>query len=231
MNHLKLQDIIVPEVFEPYVVNKTMEKSAFFKSGIITTSPRFDALASSSGSIVNMPFFEDLSGESEEIYEGYDLSADRIEPARDAAPIIRRAKMWGASDLSAAMTGTDPMAAIGDLVAGFWARDIQKELINLLNGAFSGLEMDSNTLDLTADAQTEEQAMLSTASFIDAQQLLGDASEHLTAVVMHSETKAFLKKQNLIDAVRPSDNADFDTYQGIKVIVDDNCYVNDKNGS
>ena len=219
MNYTNLQDVIVPEVFEPYVVKRAMEQSALVQSGIIKACKAFDELASMGGAVVNMPFFEDLLGDSEQVIEGADLSAHKISSSNDVAPIIRRAKMWGATDLSAAMSGADPMAAIGDLVAGFWVRDMQKELIAILGGAFSGSEMSGNVLDIS---ETAEKAW-STPAFIDAQQLLGDASEQLTAVVMHSDTKAFLKKQNLLDVIRPSDNADFDTYQGIRVIVDDSC--------
>ena len=61
---------------------------------------------------------------------------NKITSNKDVAAIIRRAKMWSATDLSAALAGSDPMAAIGSLVAGFWARDMQKELIALLEGVF-----------------------------------------------------------------------------------------------
>ena len=58
-------------------------------------------------------------------------------------------------------------------------------------------------------------------------QLLGDAQGQLTAVAMHSATKAFLKKNNLIDTERDSTDVEFDTYQGRRVIVDDGCPVAD----
>ena len=41
-----------------------------------------------------------------------------------------------ATSLSAALAGADPMKAIGDLVAQYWARDMQKELIAILAGVF-----------------------------------------------------------------------------------------------
>ena len=42
----KIADVIVPELFNRYVINRTMELSAFFQSGIVVNSPDFDALAS-----------------------------------------------------------------------------------------------------------------------------------------------------------------------------------------
>ena len=53
----KLSDVIVPELFNPYVVNRTMELSALFNSGIVTNNQEFNKLASEAAPIHNMPFF------------------------------------------------------------------------------------------------------------------------------------------------------------------------------
>ena len=42
---------------------------------------------------------------------------------------------------------------------------------------------------------------------------------------MHSATEAYLKKQNLIETVQPSNDVAFGTYQGKRVIIDDGCPV------
>lgn len=235
MAETKLTDVIVPELFNKYVINRTMELSALFQSGIVTNNTEFDALASQAAPTVNMPFFEDLTGESEQVIEGADLTANKITSNKDVAAIIRRAKMWAATDLSAALSGADPMKAIGDLVAGFWARDMQKELVAVLTGIFGTFtpeggtattRLASNILDISGKSGAN--ANWSGAAFIDAEQLLGDAKAQLTGICMHSATEAYLKKQNLIDTVQPSNDVAFGTYQGKRVIVDDGCPV--KNG-
>lgn len=119
-----LSDVIVPELFNPYVINRTKELSALFQSGIVTSNPEFDKLASEAAPIHNMPFFEDLSGDAENVVEGAELTAAKITSNKDVSTTIRRAKMWSATDLSAALAGKDPMAAIGNLVAGYWAREM-----------------------------------------------------------------------------------------------------------
>ncbi|NFL75525.1 coat protein [Clostridium sporogenes] len=219
----KLSDVIVPELFNPYVVNRTMEKSALVQSGIIVNNSEFDNLASQASPLINMPFFEDLTGESEQIIEDADLEAAKITSNKDVAAILRRAKMWSATDLSAALAGKDPMAAIGELVSGFWTRDVQKELIAILKGIFLSTSMKNNLLDISA--MTEGAAKWSASAFIDAQQMLGDAQELLTGVMMHSAVKSELKKQNLIETIRPSDSPEFDVYQDKRVIVDDGCPI------
>ena len=219
MAHTKLSNIIVPEVFQPYMVNRTMELSAFVQSGIISNNPEFDRLAS------QMPFYEDLTGASEQVIEDADLTAKNITTKKDVAPIIRRAAMWGATDLSAAMSGKDPMKAIADLVAAFWARDLQKELLAILTGVFSASDnsMDGHVLDISEG--TGNAAKWSAGAFIDAQQLLGDAKAQLKAVCMHSAVEAALRKQQLIQTVQPANDTAFNTYQGKRVIIDDGCPV------
>lgn len=230
-----LQDVIVPEIFNPYVINRTMELSALLQCGIIANNSEFDALASQAAPTVNMPFFEDLTGESEQVIEGGDLTDNKISSNKDVAAIIRRAKMWSATDLSAALAGSDPMAAIATLVAQFWARDMQKELIAVLNGIFGTVpagdsntppaetRLESNLLDISGKSGAA--ANWSGSAFIDAEQKLGDAKAQLTGICMHSATEAYLKKQNLIDTVQPSNDVAFGTYQGKRVVVDDGCPV------
>lgn len=231
-----LQDVIVPELFNPYVVNRTMELSALLSSGIVENNKEFDKLASQPAPTVNMPFFEDLNGESEQVIEGEDLEENKITSNKDVAVIFRRAKMWSATDLSAALAGKDPMKAIGELVARFWSRDLQKELIRVLNGIFGTIpavtgdtakpeetRLASNLLDISGKSGAA--ANWSGSAFIDAEQLLGDAKAQLTGIAMHSATEAELRKQNMIQTIRPSEDASFDVYQGKRVIVDDGCPV------
>ena len=229
-----LSDVIVPELFNPYVINRTKELSAFFSSGIVSSNGEFDALASQAAPTIQMPFFEDLTGSSEQVIEGQDLNIAGITSNKDVAVIFRRAKGWSATDLSAAMAGSDPMLAIGNLVAGFWARDMQKELIAILNGVF-GSYTDSGATPSTVtpfsdhildiSTQTGTKANWSASAFIDAEQLMGDSKGDITAIAMHSATEAYLKKQNLIDTVQPSNDVGFGTYQGKRIIIDDGCPV------
>ena len=231
-----LSDIIVPELFNPYVIQKTLEKSALVQSGIVQNDAEFDKLASKASPLVNMPFFSDLTGESETVIEGDDLTADKISSKKDVAVILRRAKMWSATDLSAAMSGADPMAAIASLVSDFWVRDLQKELIAVLKGIFGTIpavsdgspkeaetRLASNILDISSASGNS--AKWSGSAFIDAQQLLGDNKAELTAVVMHSAVEAALRKQDLIDVIQPSGANPFSTYMGKRVIIDDGCPV------
>ncbi len=183
-----------------------------------------------------MPFFEDLQGESEATLEDVKMTPKKITSNKDVSTTILRQNMWSATNLSAALAGSDPMAAIGNLVAGYWARDMQKELIALLAGVFGTIpaegggtaetRMGNHILDLSS-GKSEAAKIISASAFIDACQLLGDAQSQLTCVAMHSATKSYLKKQNLIETQRDSTDVEFDTYQGRRVVIDDGCPVAD----
>lgn len=218
-----LSDVIVPELFTPYVIQRTMELSALFNSGIVERNAEFDRLASEAAPVHTMPFFADLTGDPEDVVEGADLTAAGIESKTDVSTTIRRAKMWSSTDLAAAMAGSDPMKAIGDLVAGFWARSMQKELVSELKGIFASESMADHVLNISGN--TGVAANISATSFFDALQKMGDAADTLTAVAMHSATKTYLMKQNLITTQRDSSDASFDVYQGRRVVVDDGCPV------
>lgn len=229
----KISDVIVPELFTPYVVNKTMELSAFFQSGIVVNSPEFDKLASEAARTHNMPFFEDLQGESEAILEDVKITPKKIGSNKDVSTTILRQNMWGSSNLAAALAGSDPAKAIGDLVAAYWARDMQKELISILAGVFGSYTPEGGTattpmadhiLDLTKQTAAAAKC-ISAEAMIDGCQLLGDAQGQLSGVAMHSATKSYLKKKELIETRRNSENVEFDYYQGRRVTVDDGCPV------
>lgn len=220
----KIADVIVPTVFNPYVVQRTMELSELFSSGIAQHSAQFDALASVGAKTVNMPFWNDLTGDDEVLSDSNALTAGKITASKDEAVILRRGRAWGANDLAGNLAGDDPMRAIGDLVASYWARRYQAALISTLTGVFSASTMSNLVHDISSEA--DDAANISAAAFIDATQKLGDAKDRLTAVAMHSAVEAFLAKQDLIEYERDSTGAvRVRRYMGNPVIIDDSMPV------
>ena len=76
MAKTQLADIIVPAQFAPYVLQRTAEKSDLFQSGIVVRTPDYDARAALGGTQVDMPHWNDLTGEP--------AAAQRFEPAHGA---------------------------------------------------------------------------------------------------------------------------------------------------
>lgn len=220
----KIADVIVPEVFNPYVIERTAELSALVKSGIIVPDKELDALATAGGKLINMPFWKDLTGDDEVLDDNGALTPAKITAGQDVAALLMRGKAWSTNDLAKALSGDDPMRAIGDLVAEYWARQKQKTLFSILKGVFLASSMSGNVHDISA--LEGDKALISGVSFIDAKTKLGDASDKLTAVGMHSATFAYLEKQNLIQYIPNSEGVvDFPRYMNKQVIVDDGCPV------
>ncbi|MDH5842660.1 coat protein [Bacillus velezensis] len=218
----KIADVIVPEVFNPYVIQRTAELSALQQSGIISNNPELDRLASSGGTTIQMPFWDDLEGEDEVLSDKTPLTPEKITSDFDEAVLLLRGKAWGANELAKSLAGSDPMAAIAALVASYWARRRQATLLAELKGVFASPTMKDNILDIS----TLSDGVFNGETFIDATHVMGDAENKLTAIGVHSNTYAEMKKQNLIEFVKDSEAAaKIPFYQEKRVIVDDSMPV------
>jgi len=213
----RLTDVIVPEIFNPYVINRTVEKSALVRSGIIATNPELDALAKAGGKLINMPHWNDIGGESQLLSDINPLTVNKITTGQDQARLHLRGNAWGANELAGALAGSDPMAAIANQVADFWVQDEQRMLIATLNGVFASTTM----ADLVHDITAETDNAFSTKAFLAAQFKLGDAYSHLTAIGVHSATFQRMNELDLIETDRDSNGNIINRYRGFEVIVDD----------
>jgi hypothetical protein len=218
----KISHVIVPAVFNPYVIERTAQLSAIQQAGIIENNPELDKLASAGGRLINMPYWKDLTGDDEVLSDSASLTPGRIEAGQDIAVLLMRGKAWGVNDLAKALSGDDPAKAIGDLVAEYWARRRQATMFSLLSGVFASASMSANVHDISGLAG--DLAKFTGPTFIDATTKLGDNKDKLTAIGVHSLTYASMQKQNLIVYIPNSQGVvDIPTYLGHRVIVDDTC--------
>lgn len=225
MAKTQILDVIVPEIFAQYVINRTAELSAFWSSGIVgAAGAEIAGSVNQGGTTIHLPFWNDLTGDEEILSDSNALNTDKITASQDIAVIHFRGKAWSANDLAALLSGDDPMRAIGDLVAAYWSRRFQACLISSLGGVFASASMSGNALDVSSLSGGAE--FINGKTFIDAQQKLGDAKAMLTGVAMHSATESALAKQDLIATERDSTGkALFNTFMGKRVIVDDGLPV------
>ena len=222
MSATKISDIIIPQIFNPYIIQETNRLDTFVQAGIVANDPAFDILATSGGTLINMPFFNDLSGDSEELSDASSLAVNAITTGQDKARLHMRGKAWGVNDLAAALSGADPMGVIAAKVAKFWVGERSKVLIKSLAGIETTLA--SNVLDISAEVGAS--AVIGTTTTLDAKQKLGDNASKLKGIAMHSATYTKLQKNNAIDFIVDSQTmVQIPTYLGYRVIVDDSCPV------
>lgn len=228
MASVKLADVIIPEVFTPYMTVRTTELSELWTSGIVQTVPELGILGRQGGDTIQMPFWKDLSGSEEILSDTTPLTVDKITTDRDIAVLHARGKAWGANDLAKALSGADPMAAIGDLTAAYWARRMQKQLLSTLQGVFAAASMAGNVSDITA--AVGDAGIIGADTIIDAIYKLGDAAGSIAAIITHSAAVAVLAKKNLVSLQPDSEGRPtIPFYLGKRVIVDDTMPVSGGN--
>lgn len=229
MTETRITDIIVPEVWQSYTQELLKTKVTFVTSGIMTADPLLDKLASAGGKYINLPFFQDLTGADEVLDDTSGLTAGNIGTAQQTAVLLMRGRAFGANEMAGALAGADPVAAMANLVTAYWARRVQVIVMKILQGvilenvdfASSTLVNDVSTEDVAGDPATAAN-YISADNLIDTQQLLGDAQDVFTDIIMHSVVYTRLRKNDLIDFEKESGNPKrIPFYLGLRVHVDD----------
>ena len=221
-----ISDLIIPDVFAPYYTNRSIEKSAVLSSGIAQSDPQLVAFASGPGQVFNLPFFTSITSSDEVLQEGVNLGINNITTDQEVAVVLNRAKAWGASYMSRVTSGEDIMQRIGDMVGDWWARRHQAILMSVLKAMFTSTAAASGNQGLIRATHLVDNggSAFDPSMIIDAMGKLGDNSDQLTAMVMHSAIYHSLTKADMIDYQRDSEtNAQHVTYLGKRVIIDDAC--------
>jgi len=246
-------DIIIPEVFTPYVIEQTTQRDAFLASGVV--QPMAELNASEGGDFINVPFWKaNLSGDFEVLTDSTSLTPGKITADKQVGVILHRGRAFEARDLAALAAGADPMAAIGAKIADYVANQRQKDLLSCLGGVFGSLGATSSSaafFGLTIDGESgDTPTTLSPRHVAEARSLLGDQGDKLAAVCMHSKVYYDLVERRAIDYVTETDarltssvtdfvggsianaygNPTVPTYMGLRVIVSDDVQT-DGSGS
>ncbi len=239
MAEVRISDVVVPEIFTPYMQRLTEEKSRIIQSGAAVRNGDYDTALAGGGRTFNEPAWNDVDSSNEEntgsdVY-GNNATPENLGTHRDIQVRLSRNNHWRTMDLSQALAGDDPMAAIAGRVASYWTRRAQAALLSTMAGVFADNDAapsggDTHTAgDLTNDITGTFSAGVtdfSAEALIDTAVTAGDSLEDFTMMIVHSIVYAKMRKNNLIDFIRDSDN---DTriarFGDLEVIVDDGMPV------
>jgi hypothetical protein len=229
-------DVVVPEIFSPYVQQLTEEKSRIIQSGAAVMDPVLNADLAGGGLTYNEPSFKDLDNDEENVASetlATTSTPKKIGTSTEIQVRLSRNQSWSSGDLAADLAGADPMNAIANRVAAYRARRHQAAFVATITGVFAdnaaapaGTEhvQDDMTHDISGSGFVDGVTNFSAEAFLDAAVTMGDSMESLGMVMMHSIVYNRALKNNLIDFIPDSTNGGatrIPTFLGRQVIVDD----------
>src|SRR5882762_942564 len=136
-----VEDTTIPTDLENYATGGKPELAAFGQCGIVQSAPEFVVIASQGGREVKMPFWKDLTATRQLLSDAASLSVNKITSDQDIARIHNDAQVWSVNHLAKVVSGDDPMQAIVDLVAQYWARTDEGLVVSSLKGIFAAASM------------------------------------------------------------------------------------------
>ena len=231
----QISDVVVPEIFTPYVQQLTEEKARIIQSGAAARDAAMDALLAGGGLTFNVPSFRDLDNDADRVstdtphseFTGGVAEPDpqKIETSQEVAVRLSRNQSWSSADLTSALAGADPMEAIANRVAFYWTRRLQAAFIATWNGVIAdNVANDSGDYenDISGGGFIDGVTNFSAEAFLDAAVTMGDSMEDLTMVMVHSVVYNRMQKNNLIDFIPDArGEVNIPTFLGREVVVDD----------
>lgn len=230
-----IADVVVPEIFTPYVQQMTEQKSRLIQSGAVARDPDLDNFLAGGGLTVNSPSFKDLDDDADNVSSDVTGTStpNKIGTATEISVRLSRNNSWATADLTSALAGVDPADAIANRVANYWVRRFQAVFVATMAGIFAdndaapvGTEHVAG--DMTHDVKGASYSAgvtdFNAESFIDATLTMGDSMEDLGLVFVHSVVYGRMQKNNLIDFIPDArGEVRIPTFLGREVIVDDAC--------
>ncbi len=243
---VQIADVIVPQIFSPYVQQITEEKSRLIQSGALVRDGVLDEKLAGGGLTFNVPSWKDLVNEDDNVstddeHGVHDSVPSKTGTSKEIAVRLSRNKSWAEADLTTALAGADPAASVGARVGYYWTRRLQAAFVSAMIGMFAnnagvspggGASQNDLTNDISSTAYTAGATDFNAAAFLDAILTIGDSLEDLTLMMVHSVVYGRMQKNNLIDFIPDARGETMiPVYQGKQVIVDDHMPSNANSGS
>lgn len=226
----RLSDLIYGPLFLPTVINRIAALSTLRASPVVAADAQMQLFANGPGALVEMPFWNDLTGNSNVSSDDPSQMAvpNKLSQGQDMARKIQRNNGWQAANLVASLLASDPLDVVAQLIAEYWVREEQRLLGLTLRGIFASAGMAGNKLSVASeDANGNSGAnavRLDAEVASNAYALLGERGETLSAAIMHSRVFYNLRAQRAIEFGRdPVTGLDFTRWDGKDVFLSDAC--------
>jgi len=223
-----LSDVVFRDELRDYITVNSVERTAFFESGILTSNSDMSQLLASPSNTFTIPWWVDLDASIEPNYSN-DVYTDIAVPlsVTSASMQARAAYLnegFNCMNLVKNITNQDPLEFVAGRMLSYWRKQAQRRAIATVVGIYND-NVASNSGDMVVDAG----GTISAAAIIRAKATMGDYSGQLgglSVIAMHSAVQTELQILNLIDFTPIADQTpEFGRFQGMRVVVDDGMPV------
>jgi hypothetical protein len=222
----RLSDVIYGPLFLPTTIQRIAQLSRIRNSPIVSADAELQRFANGPGDLVQMPFWNDLTGNSNVSTDdpGQSATPNKLTQGQDMARKIRRNNGWQSANLVASMLAEDPLDAVAQLIAEYWVREEQRVMGQQMKGVFAASSMAGNVLNVASEAGATTPVNLDAEVASNAYALLGEYGQTLSAVLMHSRVFFNLRAQRAIEFGKdPVTGLDFVRWDDKDVFVSDQC--------
>ena len=195
-----------PEVFSGYMAEQPTWNDAIINSGILVQDSTIMDLIGEKGNVATLPFYVPIDeAESQALNNDGETDNTPVEISgkKQTAMLIQRMKAWKAQDFTKELTGADPMTHVANSVAGFYRQTRVRDLMAIVDAVLSLKGMENHITDLSEQtgtgAVTDANKVDETTLIFAQQKALGDSSEKMGLLFLHSYMYAKYKALGLVD--------------------------------
>ncbi len=234
MAETRVAEVVVPQIFTPYVQQLTERKNKLIESGAIAVDSGLSAMLQGAGLTFNVPSWQDIPNDADNVGgddPGVTSTPNDLATSQEIAVRLNRNQSWKNMDLVAELSGSDPANTIANRVATYWSHRLQAAALATLAGVFADNDAapaasehteDDLTLDVSAGGFLLGTTNFQAENFINASALMGDSADDLDTLCVHSMVYATMQKNNLIDFIPDSEGrVNIPTFLGRRVVRDD----------
>lgn len=195
-----------PEVFSGYMAEQPTWNDAIINSGILVQDSTIMDLIGEKGNVATLPFYVPIDeAESQALNNDGETDNTPVEISgkKQTAMLIQRMKAWKAQDFTKELTGADPMTHVANSVAGFYRQTRVRDLMAIVDAVLSLKEMKDHVKDIAettgTGAVTDANKVDETTLIFAKQQALGDSSDNMGLLFLHSYMYAKYQALGLVD--------------------------------
>lgn len=193
-----------PEVFSDYMAEQPTWNDRILASGILVQDSTIMNLIGSDGNVATLPFYVPIDAEEDPALNNdgeTDNTPSEISGSKQTCMLIQRMKAWKSQDFTKELTKADPMQHVANSVNGYYKQVRTKDLMSIVDAVLSldGMANHITDLSATGGAVAKENKIDETTLIFAQQKAIGDSSDTMGLLFLHSYIYARYKAMGLVD--------------------------------